>query len=102
MFEALKKALSGDIIFLPGNTIFDLTALVYTENKSIQIPEGVILASDRGYNGSSGAIIRSLSFETEGLISVLGRNVRISGIRIEGPDKERRLDHYLEAFNKKI
>ena len=75
--------------------------MIYTENKSIQIPEGVILASDRGYNNSPGALIRSLAFKTKGLISVLGKDVRITGLRIEGPDKGRHLDHHSRAFDEK-
>lgn len=101
LLDALINTKYGDIIFIPGNTVLDFTALIYTENKSIKINDGVILASDRGYKGSSGALIRSLAFETEGLIRVTGKDVRISGIRLEGPDKERQLDHYSRAFNGK-
>lgn len=39
-----------------------------------------------------------MAFDTPGLIKVFDKNVRITGLRIEGPDKDQQLDHYMRSF----
>ena len=51
MIEALAKARSGDVVFLAGDLIFDLTTYIYIDQFVLEIPEGVTLAGDRGYKG---------------------------------------------------
>lgn len=97
--EVLKKATKGDVIFIPGDVTLDFTALIYAEDYTTEVPPGVTLASDRGVNGSKGALLRSLSFRTPALITAQGQYVRITGLRLEGPDKEQRLDHYDRSFS---
>ena len=96
--HALSKAVAGEVIFIPRTVELDFTARVYAEEYEIVIPSGITLASDRGRNGSRGALLRTDAFLTSPLISVGGPSVRITGLRIEGPDKARRLGHHRRAF----
>ena len=52
----------------------------------LEIPDGVTLASDRGVNNSKGGMIFSETFATKPLILATGPNVRITGLRIGGPN----------------
>ena len=91
LLNALKRAKSGEIVFVKGNANIDLTGTYATG-----IPGGVTLASDRGSNGSCGGrIFRDrlypVTLENEyskiQTFIINGDNVRITGLRIEGPDK---------------
>lgn len=86
---ALSEAKHGEIIFVKGTAEIDLTG-----EDSLQIPAGVILASDRGYNGSFGALLYSRQLDTAPLFFIEGRDVRVTGIRIFGPDAEVRNSAY--------
>ncbi|MCK4222051.1 MAG: hypothetical protein KAX25_04200, partial [Dehalococcoidia bacterium] len=56
LLDALSKAKAGQTIFIPGETVIDLTARIYIEQLVLDVPEGVTLAGDRGYGGSKGAL----------------------------------------------
>lgn len=99
LLVALKSAKAGDVIFIDGRVEIDCTDLVFTEKLQIQLPAGVTLASDRGHKGSEGAIIRSDNFATLPLIKAIGPNIRITGLRIIGPDPKPRLEHHRRSFN---
>jgi hypothetical protein len=98
LIDALAKAKSGQVVFIPGDKIIDMTTFIYIDKIILKIAEGVTLASDRGYNGSEGALITSDSLDTPGMILINGANVRISGIRLQGPNPKRYLDHHKRAF----
>ena len=98
LIEALAKAKAGQVVFIPGDKIIDMTTFIYIDKIMLKILEGVTLASDRGHNGSEGAQITSDGLDTPGMILVNGANVRISGIRLEGPNPKRYLDHHKRAF----
>lgn len=98
LIEALAKAKAGQVVFIPGNLIIDMTTFIYIDKIMLKIPQGVTLASDRGYNGSEGAQITSDSLDTPGMIQIDGTGVRISGIRLQGPNSKRYLDHHKRAF----
>lgn len=83
LVNAISNAGAGDIIFINSNANIDLS------NTQVRIPAGVTLASDRGYSGSTGAKI----FQTASVggydgapLLTNGPGVRITGLRIEGPD----------------
>ncbi|MEA1950699.1 MAG: right-handed parallel beta-helix repeat-containing protein [Planctomycetota bacterium] len=101
LFLAAKKAKKGQVIFIPGETELDLTALIYIENRVLNLPEGVMLAGDRGQNGSKGALLASDALKMSAIISVMGPNVRVTGLRILGPNTKRRLHHHRRAFGPK-
>jgi hypothetical protein len=99
LLSALSKAEAGQVVFIPGETAIDLTARIYIEQLVLEVPEGVTLAGDRGHDGSKGAIISSDALKTPVLVRANGPNVRITGLRIRGPNPKRYLDHHRRASN---
>lgn len=99
LIEALRRAQPGDTVFIPGRAVLDFTGLVFAESFVLGVPGGVTLASNRGAFGSSGALLKSDAFQTSPLIRAEGPGVRITGLRIQGPDPERRLDHWKRSFS---
>jgi len=98
LLEALSKAKPEQVIFIPGETEIDLTARIYIEQLILEVPEGVTLAGNRGYKGSKGALITSDTLKTPAIVRTAGPNVRITGLRIRGPNPKRYLDHHQRAF----
>lgn len=81
---ALSEASSGDVVFVDGD------AELYSPSKSERypVPAGVTLASDRGVDGSVGAILHTdaaYSYGAEGLVYATGDDARVTGLRIRGP-----------------
>lgn len=98
LVAALAQAQRGETVFLPGDAEVDLTSLVYIEKLVLEVPEGVALASDRGHDGSPGALLTSDALDTPVVIRAMGPDVRVSGIRLRGPNTKRYLDHHARAF----
>jgi len=98
LLEALTKAKAGQVVFLPGETEIDLTARIYIEQLVLDVPAGVTLAGDRGHDGSAGALLTSDALETPVMIRAAGPGVRITGLRIAGPNSKRYLDHHRRSF----
>ncbi len=98
LISALAKVRSGQVILIPGDTEIDLTTLIYIDELVLVIPEGVTLAGERGHNGSQGAILTSDALKTPVMIRVAGPNVRITGLRLQGPCPKRYMDHHSRAF----
>jgi hypothetical protein len=80
---ALNSAVAGQVVFIPSTANIDISG-----EPSFSIPGGVILAGDRGNNGSlGGRIYRTRSgYFAKGSFVVGGDDVRITGLRIEGAD----------------
>jgi len=87
LLKHLSLAKSGDIIYIPENVTIDLTGL-----KNIVIPGGVTIASNRGKDDSNGGLIKYNSFWPEAQYTAMfvtgGENVRITGLRLQGPNPE--------------
>lgn len=95
--NTVKNAVSGDIIFIDPHVSIDLTDIyVLTGNvsQSIKIQDGVTIASNRGENGSLGALIFATKYTFNGrpiasirapIFKIDGDNVRITGLRLRGP-----------------
>lgn len=98
LLDALSKAKAGQTIFIPGETVIDLTARIYIEQFVLDVPEGVTLAGDRGYGGSKGALLTSDALKTPVMIRTNGPDVRITGLRIHGPNPKRYLEHHRRSF----
>lgn len=98
LLSALSQSTAGQVIFIPMEAEIDLTTRIYIEELVLEIPEGVTLASDRGYNGSKGALLSSDSLKTPVMIQAKGPNVRITGLRIQGPNPNRHLEHHKRSF----
>lgn len=80
----LATASPGDIVFVDPDTE------CYSPRKSERyvVPEGVTLASNRGVDGSKGALLHTdaeYSYGAHGLVSVSGDKARVTGIRVRGP-----------------
>ena len=98
LLDALSKVKSGQTIFIPSDAIIDMTTAIYIEKLALNIPGGVTLASDRGHNGSEGGMLTSDALDTPVMISIGGPGVRITGLRLQGPNPKRYLDHHKRAF----
>ncbi len=98
LIAALAAAQPGEVVFLPGEVVIDCSARIYIEELVLEVPAGVTLGSDRGRDGSPGALLFSDALATRPLLRVTGDDVRISGLRLRGPDPERRLDHHHRAL----
>lgn len=93
LLAALGRAQRGQTILVDGSAEIDLTG-----ERSIAIPGGVLLASNRGRDGSPGGLL----FTTEdkavpagkaerfALFVTGGPEVRVTGLRLRGPDDQRR------------
>jgi hypothetical protein len=86
LIDALGRARPGQVVYVEDNAEIDMTVLVTAYQEKLVVPGGVTLASGRGRTGSMGALICSDQFNTPGLIQVGGPDVRISGLRLRGPD----------------
>lgn len=76
LIEALDSASTGDTVFVPGTAEIDL------QNTQYNVPSGVTLASNRGVNGSQGALLYTDN-EPWKLVTING-NGRVTGIRLRG------------------
>ncbi len=79
---ALAAAGAGDIVFIPSDAEIDLTG------QSLCIPAGVWLAGDRGVDSSPGGLITSSTGAASAILTACGDDVRVTGLRIRGPDPE--------------
>jgi hypothetical protein len=93
LLAALKSARSGEMVYVKGDANIDLTGTY-----GVTVPAGVTLASNRGKDGSAGGRIFQNRIPTDPtyaqitsanctLLKAGGDNVRITGLRLEGPDK---------------
>lgn len=98
LLEALAQAKSGQVIYIPDETKIDLTTRVFIEKLVLEIPAGVTLAGNRGCQGSQGGLLLSNALETRVMIRPMGPNVRFSGLRIQGPNPNRHLEHHSRSF----
>jgi hypothetical protein len=81
LLSALASATSGQVVYVSGTASIDMTG-----SSSVRIPQGVTLASNRGYGGSLGGLIYTTNtgIRYVGLFACAS-NVTISGLRIQGP-----------------
>jgi hypothetical protein len=94
LLAALASATAGDTVFVTGTASINLTG-----TKRIVIPAGVTLSSDRGQAGSLGALLYNDELdlgqaEAWSQFVVTGAGVRVSGLRLRGPDREIRDNAY--------
>ena len=89
--KIIEAAKDGDVIYIADGLVIDLTGLSTT----ININNGVTLSSGRG--DQTGALIKTNDFIWYGnsasgngqpMFTIKGDNVRITGLRFEGPFKE--------------
>jgi hypothetical protein len=98
LIAALGKARAGDTVYIAGDAVIECTERVFIDQLVLEVPGGVTLASDRGVGGAPGGLIHSDSFATRPLVRAGGGNVRISGIRLQGPNPRPCIEHHTRAF----
>ncbi len=98
LIAALSQAKKGQVVFIPAQAVIDLTTFIYIDEFALEIPEGVTLAGDRGAEGSLGALICSDTLDTPVMIKAAGPDVRITGLRIQGPNPKTYREHHDRAF----
>jgi hypothetical protein len=96
---ALGKAQAGEVIFIDPQAELDFTTLVYAEKLVLKVPGGVTIASNRGQDGSPGALLCTDAFQSRPLFVTLGPDVRFTGLRLRGPDPKRRMDHHRRSYS---
>ncbi len=101
LLSALSAAVEGDVIYVDDNAKINLTF-----EHDIMIPAGVTLASGRGRAGSKGALLYTDELiNITGLVQMFitgGNGVRITGIRLRGPDNQTRNSAYEFANSRGI
>ncbi|MFW6158550.1 MAG: right-handed parallel beta-helix repeat-containing protein [Planctomycetota bacterium] len=100
LLAALEKAKAGQVVFIPGERTIDLTARIYIEELVLEIPEGVTLAGNRGHKGSKGAQLTSDALKTPVMIRPTGPDVRVTGLRLRGPNPKRYIEHHRRSFGR--
>lgn len=79
--DAIAKAKPGEVIYIVPEAQIDLSGLV-----NIELPGDVTIAGNRGEAGSAGPLIYTTTMNTVPLFNITKPNVRITGIRLRGPD----------------
>ena len=94
LLNALKQATEGQVVYLADTARVDLSG-----DQKIEIGAGVTLASGRGKPDSEGGLVFSTELETTPLFVVTGPNVRVTGLRLEGPDSMRRTEQLTQLLS---
>jgi len=87
LVQALAGATKGDVVYVDDAVELDLSG-----RATLDMPAGVTLASGRGRDGSPGALLVTKDLGAFPLFRAGGRGVRVTGLRLRGPDPERRTD----------
>jgi len=91
LLAALRQAEAGEVVYVNDKAEIDMSG-----RKKVVIAGGVTLASGRGRKESPGALIYSNELKTLPLLVTGGGRVRVTGLRLRGPDPERRSEQMRE------
>ena len=94
LLDALNNASSGEVVYVEDEAVIDMTGI-----ENVVIPCGVTLASGRNGESSKGALIYTLQENIIPLLSTGGEKVRLTGIRLRGPDMERRTEQMKQLMD---
>ncbi len=89
---ALAEAGNSDVVYVEDTAELDLSGI------TLKIASGVTLASGRGVDGSQGALLHSVHLLALPMIKAKGENIRITGLRLKGPDPNRRIKQMKELL----
>jgi hypothetical protein len=93
LFVALKTAKAGEVVYVDDKAEIDLAG-----RGKIVIPGGVTIASGRGRGNSQGALLYSDELATSPLFLAGGERVRVTGLRLRGPDQRRRTEQMRRLY----
>ena len=82
MVGGSQPATSGQVVFIPSGT-----NITFPSGNTPSIPAGVTIASDRGYNGHTGAVLKKTQSSggwSDAMLLIGGNNVRVTGLTLEG------------------
>lgn len=80
--DAADAATDGEVIWVAGQAEIDMAGV------TVVLSEGVTLASDRGQDGSDGALLYQDENIYNSYVDTGGDRVRVTGIRFSGPEHE--------------
>jgi hypothetical protein len=86
LISCLASVTYGQVIYVPETAEINMTDVSPTFTDTTTIPAGITIASNRGYNGSSGGRIFKLGETSDNgyiMFTAGGDNVRFTGLRIE-------------------
>lgn len=98
LLNALGRAKAGQVVYVNPQAELDLTPFVRANKLVLELPAGVTLAGNRGENGAPGGLIYSEEFATQPMLRAAGANVRITGLRLRGPDPKRQLEYHRHVY----
>jgi hypothetical protein len=87
LLSALKQATCGQVVYIADDAELDLTG-----KDKVVISAGVTLASGRGQGNSQGALFYTNDLAASPMVLADGNNVRVTGLRLRGPDPQRRTE----------
>jgi hypothetical protein len=93
LIDALKNAKTPEVVYVEDDAEIDLSG-----EKAIVIGPGVTLASGRGRGDSQGALLFSNDLAASPLFLVGGEGVRVTGLRLRGPDQQRRTEQMRKLY----
>jgi hypothetical protein len=93
LVATLKQAKAGQVVYVNDKAEIDVTG-----EQKIIIPGGVTIASGRGRGGSEGALLYSDELATSPLFLAGGQKVRVTGLRLRGPDQKRRTEQMRKLY----
>ena len=87
--SAISSAISGQIIWIPDGVTITISTIENAGARKVlskTVPDGVVLASSRGYNGQAGGKIK-VTAKASGYMTGIwfGSNCVVSGLTFEGP-----------------
>jgi PKD repeat protein len=87
--SAISSATSGQIIWIPDGVTITISTIENAGARKVlskTVPDGVVLASSRGYNGQAGGKIKVTAKATGYMTGIwFGSNCVVSGLTFEGP-----------------
>lgn len=100
LYQALRYAEKGQVVYIPGGTFIDLTELL-AQRVGFNAKPGVVIASNRGYinpDGSveTGAVVYNGS--NSAIVFSLMEGCRVTGLVLQGPNPVRHVEHHTRAF----
>jgi len=93
LIDALNSAKTAQVVYVEDDAEIDLSG-----EKGIVIGTGVTLASGRGGGDSQGALLFSNDLAASPLFAIGGDGVHVTGLRLRGPDQERRTEEMRKLY----
>jgi hypothetical protein len=93
LLAALKQAKAGQVVYVDDEAEIEVTG-----KQKMVIPDGVTVASGRGQGGSEGALLFSNELSLSPMFLAGGEKVRVTGLRLRGPDQKRRTEQMRKLY----